>query len=683
MAVRASSEQADRWPAHKAVDGVTDEPEGIWQTLRNSPKSAWLELLLSRKRRIRGVRVFHQNNPRYYRSVDYTIACQTASGLRKVAQVRGNRKAGWREHAFEPLETTKVRIEITKSEYGYRMGLSEVQLVYADAATTTPQPRVVTTEPHHIGKVGDMGLIALTVRRPRGARVEIATRTARDAGGKPASWADWSAPYTRSPARITSPPGEWVQCRGVFHDTPTARAVVEEITLGSPHCLGRVDFGALIAPPGEPLTVSVLFGRPMDRRSRLAGEIALSDGAAQALRGGAWDQAGRVWRFKPARLGGQAGLARVVFGGARTPEGARMMHHATAVAVGRNVLLDKLRALADWMMKNPGKAIFVEGYNQRTILALHEITGEKRYLDHVRKWAKWLLAYQRPQGYWPTGYGDVYFADTGSALGLLINFYKHATAEETKAIDRALARYVDLLLVRGDSKGRPFVHADGSLGVGYRADKGGNVTSDLNQPYTISTALTGAEIFAALYYMTGKTSHKDVAVKACDWLLGTMAPSGQIPYYIDDWNPGRKDQHWIWRRWPYDTAAYVGEGLIAAWTYLDDDTFRERLGRRIQPHVEWLLRTQNADGSWAEKGSGDQLRSHGVVNFLLWYHRRFGGDPRILHAVRRWYVLLLDAERGAYLRVPGNGIATSLAGRALVDIVQPDADCRRWKTPKP
>jgi hypothetical protein len=409
------------------------------------------------------------------------------------------------------------------------------------------------------------------------------------------------------------------------------------------------------------------------------GELIIPGSPAQGLTAGAWGEEGRVWQFAPVKLGPGRGLGRLVLGGARTARGVLMMHEEMPIAVGREALLGRLRDIADWMMKHPQKAIFVEGYNERTLLGLYEITGEQRYLDHVRKWAAWLLVAQKPAGYWGTGYGDVYFADTGSALGLLINFYKFASPDERKRIDAALERYIDLLLVRGDSQGRPFVHEDGSLGVGYRADREGNIKSDLNKPYTISTALTGAEIFAALYYMHGDERHKQIAIKACNWILDTMAESGQIPYYIDDWNPGRKNHQWVWERWPYDTSAYAGEGFIAAWTYIDDDAFRKSLARRVRPHIEWLLRTQNDDGSWAKKGSGDQLRSHGVVNLLLWYHESIERDPRIANAIRRYYLLLLDEERSRYLNVPGNGIATSLAGRALVEVVRPGVDCYRWK----
>jgi len=679
VSVAASSEQADRWPAAKAVDGDTSEPDGIWQTLRNDPESAWLELRLQRPRRVKGVRIFHQKNPRYYRSVDYSIACWVGDAWKTVAEVTGNKDAGWRDHAFDPVETSKVRINISKSEYGSRMGLNEVELVLEPGETPDEQPRVRTSEPYCCGNVAEMGVIAFAIEQPQGARVELSTRTAPDDAGKPGEWSDWSAPYAASPAKIASPVGQWIQCRGVFHDSGEGSAVVEHVTLGWPRCIERIDMPTLIPRPGEPMDIAVRFNQPMAGDSKVDAEIALPGQDVQSLTDGAWDEAGRVWRFAPLTPGAEEGVGQLLVGGARTADGCMMLHESMALAVGEKPLLDRLRSLAEWMMKNPHNAIFVEGYNERTLLGLHEITGEQRYLDHVREWAQWLLKYQKPEGYWPTGYGNVYFADTGSALGLLINFHKFATPDEQKGIDTALQRYADLLLVRGDTQGRPFVHEDGSLGVGYNADKEGTITGDLNKPYTIATALTGAEIFGAMYYMTGNEAYKDIAVKACDWLLDTMAPSGQIPYYIDDWNPGRKDQHYVWERWPYDTSAYAGEGFLAAWIYIDDAAFREDLGRRVKPHIEWLLRTQNDDGSWAKRGSGDQFRSHGVVNLLLWYDEHIQPDPRIVSAIRRWYLLVLDEERSAYLRIPGDGIATSLGGRALLEVIKPGGDCYRWK----
>jgi hypothetical protein len=677
ISVTASSEQGDRWPASKAIDGDTSEPEGIWQTLRDNPETAWLELQLVEPRTVKGVRIFHQKNAGYYRSIDYTIACWADGAWATVTTVEGNKETEWREHLFDPMRTGKMRITITKSEHGFRMGLNEVELVLEPEAPTG-QPRERLTEPISCGTVAELGQIAYSLTSPPGTSVDIRTRTAPDVNGAPGAWSDWSAPYTAGPSRITSPNGAWIQCRAVFHDTDGARAEVQGLTLGWPHCVERIELDELVPRPGEPVELAVHFREKMDRDSSVQAELTLAGQETRALADGAWDEPGLEWRFEPLAFN-EEGLGELVIGGACTANGSLMHGESTAIAVGEKPLLDRLVAIGEWMMENPHDAIFIEGYNERTLLGLFEITGEQRYLDHVRTWAQWLLKYQKPEGYWPTGYGDVYFADTGSALGLLINFYKFATDEEKKGIDLALQRYADLLLVRGDSQGRPFVHEDGSLGVGYKADKDGNVEADLNKQYTISTALTGAEIFGAMYYMTGNEQYKQIAMKACDWLLDTMVESGQIPYYIDDWNPDGKDEYWVWERWPYDTSAYAGEGFLAAWIYVDDPEFRERLGRRVKPHIEWVLRTQNDDGSWARKGSGDQLRSHGIINMLLWYNEHISADPRVVSAVQRWYLLVLDEEKSAYLRVPGDGIATSLTGRALLEIVRPGVDCYRWK----
>ncbi|MEA3399719.1 MAG: discoidin domain-containing protein [Armatimonadota bacterium] len=686
----ASSEQADHWPAAKAIDGDTSEPEGIWQTLRDSPESAWLEVQLDRPRRVAGVGIYHQDNPRYYRSVDYAIACWSEGEWQTVVEVEDNAQAGWRQHTFPPVETDAVRITITESEYGFRMGLNEVSLLLLPEAAGAPT--IHLSPVHRCDRVADMGVITWDAVVPEGASVELQTRTAPDEGGRPGRWSQWSPPYGRSGERITSPVGEWVQYRAIYRSSDAGEPTLRHVTLGSPRCVERLEVDAIVPTPGEPIEVGVRFGHGMDAASSVVGEIILPGGKPVILGGGRWSDRGRVWQFDPVTLGPDQGLATVPLAGARRLNGVLMLAEERPLIIGTEPILQRLRGIAEWIIENEQPAIFVEGYNERTLLALHEITGERRYLQHVRTWAGKLLDAQKPAGYWGTGYGDVYFADTGSALGLLINFYKFATPQERARIHTALERYLHLLLVEGDSTGKPFVHEDGSVGVGYHTDDQGNITKDLNKPYTIATALTGAEIFAAWYYMKGNERHKQIAIRACDWLLDTMvgpvppdplAEPGQIPYCIEDWNPGGRDRAWVWTRWPYDTSAYVGEGLIAAWTYIDDEQFRRRLVQRVRPHIQWLVRTQNADGSWAEKSSGDQLRSHGVVNLLLWYYHNVDPDPRIANAIRRYYALLVDEERGRYLQVPGNGIATCLAGRALVEIARPGVDCYRWRDQSP
>ncbi|MFW6164101.1 MAG: discoidin domain-containing protein [Planctomycetota bacterium] len=687
LTVKASSEAADRWPAAKAIDGDTSEPDGLWQTERTRPKSAWLDIRLPRARPVRGLSIFHQRNPRYYRSLDYAIACWLDGAWKTVHTTTGNTRSGWTGHAFQPVSTDRLRITITRSAHGARMGLNEIMVDFA------PDPGLPATyerlsPPYRCGPVADLGELTFVGNIPKRGTCEITTRTAPDAGGQPGAWSPWSKPLPHWGGRITSPSNDWIQYRVAGRTWRGLQPQFREITLGTPLCVERLVVPSVIAEPGQPFALAVQFTREVDRDPALVGQLSVPGADPQALTGGGWDDAGRRWTFPPVRLGETEAVATLLIGGARTEKGALMMHESFDIPVGTQPVLDRLRAIAEWMMAHEQKAIFVEGYNERTLLGLYEITGQRRYLDHVRKYVDKLLDAQDPPGFWGTGYQTVYFADTGSALGLFVNFYKFATPAERKRIDAALERYFHLLLVQGDSTGTPFVHEAGSVGVGFSKYVDGKAKGDLNKPYTISTALTGAEIFAAWYYIKGDERFQDMAIKACDWILDTMADEagggpkeryGQIPYIIDDWNPGRRDQHYLWERWPYDTSAYCGEGFIAAWTYLDEPRFRRTLGRRLAPHIDWLLRTQNADGSWAAKGSGDQLRSHGVVNLLLWYHQHIQPDPRIVHALRRYVVLLLDEDRSADLKVPGNGIATALAGRALVEIVRPGVDCYRWK----
>ena len=461
----------------------------------------------------------------------------------------------------------------------------------------------------------------------------------------------------------------------------------------------KVEIDAPIVPkPGNSITVRVQFEKPLDTATKPSADLIFPAGEPQGLREGQWNKDGTLWTFATVKLGANKGLARLVVRAAAATDGTDMVVHEEPFLVGSEPLLAQLRKMADWLVARPHDFIFVEGYYYRTYLGLYEITGEQRYLKLAKEGAEKILKKQDPGGFWGTGYGGVFLADTGSALGLLLNIYKHSTPDEQKRIDDAMNRYADLVLVKGDSKGRPFVHEDGSLGIGFGSMKDGKVVDEINKPYTIATALTGEEVFAGLYYMQGKDSYKKVAMKAADWLFGTLNKEGVFPYIIEDWNPKGANQEEMWRSYRYNTSAYVGEGMMQAWTYIDDPEFRKSIERRIKPNIGWILRTQNPDGSWdvntTNIGLFDQARSHGVVNLLVWYHENVDRDPRVAAAVRRYYLLILDDHRQSYqhvmsptpvkspYRVPLDYISTSISGRALVEIIKPGADCYRWKEQK-
>src|SRR5579864_6447956 len=61
--------------------------------------------------------------------------------------------------------------------------------------------------------------------------------------------------------------------------------------------------------------------------------------------------------------------------------------------------------------KSDHKTIFIGGYYARTLVAGYKILGDRRYLDAAVAYGDKLLTLQSPQGYWPTGYGNIYLAD--------------------------------------------------------------------------------------------------------------------------------------------------------------------------------------------------------------------------------------------------------------------------------
>src|ERR1019366_8467967 len=150
-----------------------------------------------------------------------------------------------------------------------------------------------------------------------------------------------------------------------------------------------------------------------------------------------------------------------------------------------------LKQLCDYIVKEKGTypVIFIGGYYMRTLVAGYEILGDRRYLDTAIAYGDYLLKRQMPSGYWATGYGTVYFADTGSALGLFVVLYKHVDHERQKEYLEAVQRYVNSLQKDG------MIHPNGALGTGWRHAENNNLSGPIPDEYPISSALTGGEIF--------------------------------------------------------------------------------------------------------------------------------------------------------------------------------------------
>ena len=352
-----------------------------------------------------------------------------------------------------------------------------------------------------------------------------------------------------------------------------------------------------------------------------------------------------------------------------------------------------LKNICDFIVKNKSTfpTIYVGGYYMRDLVDGYEIFGNREYLDTAIAYGDYLLKKQMPSGFWPSGYGTVYLADTGSALGLFIALYNHVDARRQKEYFHAVQRYTSSLQRDG------MIHKNGAFGTGWRHVKDGVMSGPIYDQYTLSSALTGGEIFTWMYHVTKKQKYRDVAYHALKWILSTMRSDGNIPYILKmegaDWDKkgDPKNDYNLWQDSTYGTSAYVGEGIMSFDLHCGDPALRAWIQKAVKPNIEFLLRTQLPDGTWSKlsQKSWDRTRSPGIVNYLIWYYEHVDQDPRVARAVRRFDKFILQPENGkAYglLNMGANpgpkdkanafNTATCLTGRALAGIVSPGVNSR-------
>jgi hypothetical protein len=195
-----------------------------------------------------------------------------------------------------------------------------------------------------------------------------------------------------------------------------------------------------------------------------------------------------------------------------------------------------------------------------------------------------------------------------------------------------------------------------------------------------------------MFHMTKEEKYRRVAYNSLKWVLSGMREDGVIPYNLPfDGSDLRKkgdakNDYRLWTNSLYLNSAYMGEGLLSFDLYCSKKKWKNEFGQKIKPHINYILNTQNPDGTWSTPGWWDQKRSSGIINFLTWYYNQVEKDSRIPEAVRKFNAFILVPQNGKTYGMLNQGAevpdkminhwdcVTSLTGRAIADILKPGID---------
>jgi hypothetical protein len=369
--------------------------------------------------------------------------------------------------------------------------------------------------------------------------------------------------------------------------------------------------------------------------------------------------------------------------------------------------------------------IFVNGNLARVLLATWRLqerkapgSGVSTYLHQGLAWCDRFVSLQanvhssrgNAAGYWGAGYpyppgctpplrgscahgGNIYFGDTGTAATVLGLCHRLSAGDEARrsAYLGAMQKFGTFVLegsseVPVDKKGTSSGFVDestGAVGCGYYGcsnrtkddcSKVAPLSSNLNcpsvSPYTIATGTTGGAFFSELYALTRNETHAKVATGALRYEASVTMASGEIPYLLDGANCSTAScpaSLQVSGPWPFDTISYVVEGVAGVALHMpsQESTLRAQWGRT----VEYLVRTQAADGTWGS--GGDAMRSPRCLTLLSWWLRAVkaeagGYDPYNARAAVDKYLKMLRTQGAAY-GINTNAITTGMAGIAVAD----------------
>lgn len=282
------------------------------------------------------------------------------------------------------------------------------------------------------------------------------------------------------------------------------------------------------------------------------------------------------------------------------------------------------------------RRLFVEAYLARGLAASSALLASDAEfgtwqdpslgLAHALAFADRLVALQDKTGYWSLGYGAIFIADIGAAVGTFAALEPYADSARIKTWEAAAVRFSQSL--EQDAMFLP----SGALGIGWPNSYIPRIRQRTDRsPYLVSTALAGIEVQAWLWKRTGDAKYRERALHALEYTLSQLQPDGALPVHASG-------------EGSLTAASYVEEGwMMIDWLW-QDPAVLARLRDTLRTHVRWLLAQQRPDGSWDGGADGEFARTPAIAGFLMWYDQRCQASPEVKLAVQRASRALSDPQ---------------------------------------
>lgn len=322
-------------------------------------------------------------------------------------------------------------------------------------------------------------------------------------------------------------------------------------------------------------------------------------------------------------------------------------------------------------------------YPVRTLLAGHDIFGDRRYLDAVVVFLDKLVKEQLPNGAWSSGFHNkpvaertekevqhamnatTNTADVGSISTCLAVAYPYVDEARKKAYCGALRRFSD------DYAAQWQLPSGGFTNARWQGE-------DMTVPYSVATGTQGMS-FCALYAITREEKYLRIAERAANFLLDNWQEDGR-PFHHHHADAS-KDH--VQAATAFGDVYYYHEAILWVWNWTSDEALKEKTRRVYGWHIKGsmgLLQARENGVWWPVRDNWTNSKSAAMPLVLIECDRSMAKDPEVHEAVQRCAAFLSAPEFAKRIGVmcepdlpwgEYSMSATGFGGLALAELAKP------------